>query len=417
MPPDSKPVVVIGGGVIGVCSAYYLASAGVPVVLLEKNEICSGSSYGNCGLVALSHAAPLAAPGAVRMGLKWMFNPESPFHIAPRLDLQMIGWLLQFASFCTEENVEKGAPVLTRLLAASAALFDGIAATRAIDFGYEHRGVLSLFATEQGFHAAREEAKFLETVGVEAHVLSSAEARDREPAVRSSVVGGLVVPGDRHMIPDRFVHGLAQCAKEKGAVIREHVNVESFGIENRKITHLKTNSGNVEASTVVLAAGAWTRQLAKLTGLHVPVEAGKGYSVDIPAAGTKFKSPVMLAEARVLLTPMGDRIRIGGTIDFCGLNLTLDQRRANAVLKSVPKYLEEPEVKAGNAAWCGLRPCSPDGLPILGRSERIQNLILATGHAMLGVSLGPISGKLVAQLVAGQTPEIDVAPLSPSRFQ
>ena len=412
----SGSVLVIGGGVVGVCSAHYLSRAGFQVTLLEKGDVCAGSSYGNGGLVVPSHCIPLAVPGVWLKGLKWMWDPESPFYIKPRLDPKLAAWLWRFRAACTEAHVRRAVPLLRELSYASLALFGELAATPGLDFGYRQDGALGVYRTEPGWEAAVRDASRLGQAGVATKILDGAGARELEPSLLPGVVGAVLFPDDAHMIPDRFVRGLARLAETGGVRVQTDTEVLGFRTRGRRIVAVETTRGDVEADDVVLAAGSWSPGLGRALGLDLPIQPAKGYSVTYarPADGPRI--PLMLGEAKAGVTPMGEMLRFAGTLELAGLDFSINRRRVNAIVRSAGQYVRGVDRLRMLEIWRGLRPCTPDGLPLLGRSERIENLVLATGHAMIGVSLGPVTGKLVAQLCAREEPAIDLALLRPERF-
>jgi D-amino-acid dehydrogenase len=413
---DKAAVVVIGGGVIGVCSAHYLAERGCAVTLLEKADICAGASFGNAGLLVPSHSIPLAAPGVMAQALRWMLNRESPFYIRPRLDRDLIGWLWKFGAACTAENLDRALPILRQLSYASLALYEDLAGRVDFDFGYQRKGVLSVFRTAGAFRDAVNQARVLESAGIGARVLDAEAARRLEPALVPSIAGAVYFPDDAHLVPGDFVRGLALVAEKAGTHIHTGTEVLGFATRRRRITVVETTRGDIPCDHVVLAAGPWSRRLARGLGLRVPIEAAKGYAAIFrrPSGGPRI--PLLLGEARAAVTPMGETLRVAGTLELAGLDLSIDRRRMHAVRRAAVGYLAGTENLPVVQLWSGLRPCSPDGLPVIGRPAALDNLVLATGHATIGVSLGPITGRLVAQLVTGETPEVDVAPLSPDRF-
>jgi D-amino-acid dehydrogenase len=417
---SSERVVVIGGGVIGVCAAHYLREAGARVTLVERGEIASGSSYGNAGLIVPSHSVPLAAPGVLWRGIKWMRNPESPFYIKPRLDRELFAWLWRFRAACTDAQVDRAIPVIRDLSRASLALFEALAKIPGLDFGFRRDGLISVYRTEAGLADGRHEAHVLESRGIVAKVLDGRAARDLEPALTDEVVGVVHFPDDAHLTPDRFVRGLARVAEANGVEICPSTEVLGARRRGRRVTALDTTRGTLDCDQVVLAAGAWSPALGRELGLSMPIQAAKGYSVtyEMPAKGPRM--PMLLGEARVGVTPMqtehGPVLRFAGTLELAGLDLSVNRRRVDAIRRAAPRYVRletEPRIVE---IWRGLRPCTPDGLPFIGRPRALDNVVVATGHAMIGVSLGPVTGKLVAELVTGPPPMLDVTPLDPDRF-
>jgi D-amino-acid dehydrogenase len=247
-------------------------------------------------------------------------------------------------------------------------------------------------------------------------VLDGAAARSAEPALRADIVGGLLFSDDAHLVPDRFVRGLAAIAQRRGVVMQTSTEVLAFATSGSRVTGIETTRGPIPCDTVVLAAGAWSPVIARSLDLAIPIQAAKGYSVtyDRPRAGPR--APILLGEARVAVTPMGDMLRFAGTLELAGLDLTIAPRRVEAIKRAATHYLAIDEPLRLREVWRGLRPCTPDGLPLIGRTRRWENVVLATGHAMIGVSLGPITGKLVAQIVAGEKPMVDLAAVDPARY-
>jgi D-amino-acid dehydrogenase len=386
------------------------------VTLVEKGDLCAGSSYGNGGLVVPSHAVPLAAPGVWLKALGWLVDPAGPFYIKPRLDPALARWLWRFRRACTHRHLRRAMPVIRDLSFASLALFRELVAGEGLDCGFREDGALAVYRTGAGLAAGLEEARRLAGVGVAAKVLDGPAARELEPSLRPEVVGAILYPEDAHLVPDRFVTGLARAAAARGVEIRPHTEVLGFRQAGGRIAAVETTRGSLGADQVVLATGAWSAPLGRALGLDVPIQGGKGYSVTYrrPAAGPR--RPLMLKEARVGVTPMGDALRLAGTLELAGLDLSIDRRRVDAIVRAPAGYLRGVDGLALVEIWRGLRPCTPDGLPIIGRSPRLDNLILATGHAMIGVSLGPITGQLVARLAAGERPALDVDLLRPDRF-
>jgi D-amino-acid dehydrogenase len=414
--PGTGSILVVGGGVIGVTSAYYLARRGFPVTLVERHDLAAGSSYGNSGLVVPSHVVPLAAPGVWRQGLRWMLDPESPFYIRPRLDPELVRWLLRFWAACRADHVERAVPVLAALSFRSRALYRELAAPDGFDFGYREDGALQVFRTAARWGAARHEADVLRAAGIGVELLDGPAAREQEPCLAPDVVGALSFPDDAHLVPDAFVTGLGALAEKLGVDIRRHTEVLGFRTARRRVIAAETTRGDLEAEQFVLAAGSWTPALARDLALSVPVQAAKGYSVTGRISGRGPVRPLLLGEARVAVTPMRDTVRFGGTLELAGLDLSVDRRRVAAIERAARAYLPGLGGLERLLVWRGLRPCTPDGLPILGRPAAWENLILATGHAMIGMSLGPVTGELVATLAAGESPPFDLAPLAPGRF-
>jgi D-amino-acid dehydrogenase len=413
-----KNVLIVGGGIIGLCSAYYLIQEGHQVTVLDKSDLTDGCSFGNAGMIVPSHFIPLAAPGMIAQGIKWMFNSESPFYVKPRLNWDLISWGLKFYKAATDAQVNRAMPVLRDLNVQSRNLYAEMAKLPDLQFAFEPKGLLMLCKTE---HMLEEESHVAETahaLGMEAKVMNLTEVHALEPEVKPDVLGGVFYPGDAHLHPTQLVRSLKQWLVSKGVRLQGETEAQGFDIRKDTISTVVTNRGDFKADEIVIAGGSWSQAIVRQLALRMPVQAGKGYSITMDLPAKKLRTPSILTEARVAITPMGEQLRIGGTMEIGGINQEIDLRRFGGILKSVPKYLPDyqfdiPEKKQ---IWSGLRPCSPDGLPYIGRLHKLKNVIIASGHAMLGLSLGPVTGKLVTELISQQSASMDISLLSPERF-
>jgi len=312
--------------------------------------------------------------------------------------------------------VLRAIPVLLSLGRASVALFDALPVHSQRAFGYEKKGWLLLFNSQRSLEDAAKEAELLHQFGVASQVLDAAGVRQIEPNVLPSVVGGIYYPEDAHLIPQRFVQELARLAEHQGARLHTGTEVLGFETSGRRVSAVVTTRGRFTPEQVVLAAGAWSPLVARDLGLRLPLQAAKGYSITVQRPTTCPTVPLYLSERKVAVTPMGERLRFGGTLELAGLDLSVNRRRVAAIRRAAREYLPGMESLEPVEIWRGLRPVAPDGLPLIGRSQAFENLVVAGGHGMLGVTLGPITGKLVAQLVAGEVPLVDLAPLRVERF-
>jgi D-amino-acid dehydrogenase len=412
-----KHILIIGSGVVGLCTAYYCAQRGHRVTVLEREpETRDGCSFGNAGMIVPSHFVPLAAPGMVALGLKWMWNPESPFYIKPRLDFDLFDWAFKFWQASTADRVNRVSPLLRDLSFASRACFEEMAFG---DFGLSTRGLLMLCKTQHGLD---EETKFAERanqLGVPAQVLDAQQAAALDPNITLDVAGAVFFPKDAHLTPGRFMAALQSQCETAGVRFKWNTDVTGFAQQAVRLTSVRTARGDFVADEVVIAGGSWSPLLARELGLGIPLQAGKGYSLTLPKPPQLPQLCSIFTEARLAVTPMGSALRIGGTMEIAGLNEDINPVRVRGIIKSALKYL--PAFKAsdfdGIQPWRGLRPCSPDGLPYIGRTAKFANLSIATGHAMMGLSLGPITGKLLAQILSGEQPQFDLSLLSPDRYQ
>ncbi len=416
----SKRVVVIGGGIIGASVAYYAARRGHRVTVLERQpRERGGCSFGNAGMIVPSHFVPLAAPGMVAFGLKWMWNPESPFYVKPRFDLELLDWGWKFWRSATAAHVRRSAPLLRDLSLASRAAFEELAALPEVDFGLKQRGLLMLCKTAHGLDEEGRMAEKARALGIPAEVLSPEETARLDPGVRLDIAGAVYFPKDCHLAPARLIAALEQESARLGVEFSWNTDVHGFVSEGPRLRAVRTSRGEIPADDVVICAGAWSSAFARALDLRLPMQAGKGYSLTVPKPRQLPELCSICTEARIAVTPIGNSLRFGGTMEIAGLNEEITPRRVRGIIRSVPKYFPEFQTSDfdGVEPWRGLRPCSPDGLPYLGRTTRFSNLLLATGHGMMGVSLAPITGQLAAQLLSGETPAIDISALSPDRWR
>ena len=411
-------VLIIGAGAIGICSAYYLSRQGRRVTVVDQGEICSGSSYGNAGMIVPSYSIPLPAPGVITKALKWMIHPESPFYIHPRLDLGLISWLWKFRGACSEERLHRSMPPLRALNLASSQLYDELGAIEGIDFGYDKRGLLELYRTRKGFTGGMEDARLLTKYGIEVQILAPGDIRDMVPELQINAFGGVYFPWDKHLIPHRFVCELAAHIAKTGVELMPLCEVIGIETADRRIIGVQTTRGEIGVDQVVLAGGAWSPAITRQLKLKLAIQPAKGYSVTFKRPPGYPAIPLGLGEARVIVTPMGDTLRVAGTLELAGMDLSVNLRRVQAILKNVPKFLRDldPSRLELIEIWRGLRPCTPDGLPYIGRPRAYDNLVIAAGHAMLGMSLAPITGKLVSELTVRIEPSLDLTPFRIERF-
>ena len=415
----SKSVLIIGAGAIGLSCALHCARKGHRVTVLERNGAQrDGCSFGNAGMIVPSHFVPLAAPGMVKLGLKMMWNPESPFYIKPRLDGELFDWALKFWRAANAEHVRRSAPLLRDLSFASRALFEEFAAQTQDEIGLTTRGLLMLCQTQ---HALDDEAKFAaqaNALGVPAEVLDAAQVAKLDPGVTTSVAGAVYFPKDAHFTPERYVAALQSQAEKLGVNFRWNAEVTGLEMTGGKIVSARASAEEFLADEIILCGGSWSPLLARELGLKIPIQAGKGYSLTLPQPRELPQLCSIFTEARLAITPMGTALRFGGTMEISGLNEDINPARVQGIIKSVPRYFPKfaPEDFAGIRPWRGLRPCSPDGLPYLGRTAKFSNLIIATGHAMMGMSLSPVTGQIVSEIVSGEKPRFDLGLLAPDRY-
>lgn len=411
----SKSVTILGAGVIGLSTALYCARRGMQVTIIDqKPRQRDGCSFGNAGMIVPSHFIPLAAPGMVALGLKWMWNPESPFYIKPRLDADLMNWGLHFWKASTKARVEAAAPILRDLSLLSRECF----ATLGLDFGLVKRGLLMLCKKQQTLDEEAHMAKKANALGIPAEVLDAKATAAHDPAVTMDVCGSVFFPKDCHLTPGRFIAAVEEELERLGVKFLWETEVTGFAVEGGALRAIKTSKGQIEAQEVVLCGGVWSAQLAKELGLKIPMQAGKGYSLTLANPKQLPELCSICTEARLAVTPMDGALRVGGTMEMAGIDESITQRRVRGITRAFPQYFPAFEEKdfAEVKPWSGLRPVSPDGMPYIGRTQRWKNLTVATGHAMMGLSLAPATGKIVAELLAGEKPPVALDLMSPDRF-
>ncbi|MBX3732380.1 MAG: FAD-dependent oxidoreductase [Verrucomicrobiae bacterium] len=417
----SKRVVIVGGGVIGLCTAYFCARAGHAVTVVERSAPPRGGcSFGNAGLIVPSHFVPLAAPGMVALGLRWLWNPESPFFVQPRLNLGLLSWGYRFWRASTPERVRCATPVLRDLHLESRALYEELQSLPVGEFGLTRRGLLMLCQTPHGLEEEGAAAAQAEALGIPVQVLDARGAANLDPEVTMQVTGAVYYPGDCHLEPGRFMAALEAEAGRLGVQFLWGTGgISGPRTANGRVVALRLADGSeVEADECVIAGGSWSEALARGFDLRIPMQAGKGYSLTLPHPRQMPSRSSILTEARVAVTPMGGAVRFGGTMEIGGLDERINRARIRGIVRAATTYF--PEFLPGDfedlTPWCGLRPCSPDGLPYLGRTARWPNVVIATGHAMIGMSLAPVTGRIVSSLITGAPPGHDLSLLNPDRY-
>lgn len=413
---DRDRVLIVGGGVIGLCSAYHVLKSGRAVTIIDHQASeYTSCSTGNAGMVVPSHFIPLSAPGMVTKGMKMLANPEGPFYIRPRASVELMRWCKLFMSHCTEKHTMQSRELLRDLNLASRSLFLEMAKDTSTEIA--ERGLLSLCLTDKALHEEAEVAAMSNELGVPAELCSPDRLAELDPDIDMTVRGGIWFKQDCHMNPTDFMNGLRQKVLDMGAELVTDTNVT--GLSRGSNATVQLDGVNTPPDLqIVLACGAWTGELMKSIGQRMPMQAGKGYSLTVNEPRQQPKLCSILAEAKVAVTPMQDKLRFAGTMEICGNDMSVNPRRVRGIIKSVQQYFPayDPSAFENTNPWAGLRPCSPDGLPYIGRITGFSNLTVATGHSMMGLSMGPVTGKLVADVVSNTPPEIDIRKLEPLRF-
>jgi len=411
--------IIIGGGVIGLFSAYYLHKSGWEVDVLEQGDLSDNCSFGNAGMITPSHFVPLASPGMIEQGIRWMFNSKSPFYVKPSLNAELIGWGLKFVKSATKKHIERSAGGLRDISLLSRELYHEFAKDAAYDFGLTDNGILMLFKSPK---VKEEEMHMVEkavNLGLDAQYLTPEECQKLQPNIELDILGAVHYRCDSHMYPNQMMKGLVKYLETEGVRIHRNTEVVKINHDAGKVTSLSTKDKEFTGDAFLISGGSWSPGIAKLAGLNVPLMPGKGYSFMVHNPVKPMTVPSILCEARVAITPMNSSIRFGGTMEIGKINKQININRVKGIVESVPKYFPDfklpvPEQKD---IWFGFRPVSPDGLPYIGMSGKFKNLAIATGHAMIGLALGPATGKLIAEGFNEEKKSMDIGLFSPGRFQ
>lgn len=411
-----KQVTIIGGGIIGLSCAFYLQKEGCEVTVIDHDNIHEGSSNGNAGMIVPSHIIPFAAPGMISKGIKWMFNSESPFYVKPRLSGDLIKWGWRFYKSATDEHVRKSIPVLRDISFLSRSLYSDLSKELDNKFLFSERGLMMLYKTESVEKEEIETAHLANKYGVIAEILSPKQVQEKETEIEVKVRGGIFFPGDAHLNPNILMSELRKNLIRKNVKLVSGKSVLGFEKKGSTITDVFTSESTYQTDEVIIATGAWSPLLTKQLGISLLIQAGKGYSFTLDDVKKNVQIPSILLEARVPVTPMGDSLRFGGTMEITNTDLSINEKRVNGIVKSIPVYYPEMKIESPEIVWSGLRPCSPDGLPYIGRVCNFSNVVLATGHGMMGLSLGPGTGKLVSEVICGKKLSMGIEPFRTDRF-
>lgn len=411
-----KHCVVIGGGIIGLSTAYYLHKEGYIVTVIDKSDFSGGASYVNAGYITPSHIISLAAPGIITKGLKWMLDPASPFYVKPRLDIDFLKWGWAFKRSANKRKVEQSIPVIKDINVFSRELYQDIKNSGDFDFHYEHKGLLMAYKDEKVGEEEWEVGQKAMALGLKVEHLSKDQVDALQPKANLDVKGGIYFHSDAHMTPGDFMREMLSYLEKNNVTVLAEEDVRNVEFKNDRISEVLTNKRKIKADEVVLAAGSWTSLLSKKLGIKMLLQAGKGYRINV-VRETNIVLPTILCEAKVAATPMDGFTRFAGTMEIGGINHAINPVRVNAIATAGESYFKGLKITAEEKAeaQCGLRPLTPDGLPYIGRSAKYKNLTIATGHAMMGWSMGPATGKLVTEIISEQKSSLDLNPFHPER--
>jgi D-amino-acid dehydrogenase len=417
MTSGSGRVIIVGGGVVGAACAYFLSRAGWTVEVVDRGSFGAGCSHGNCGFVCPSHALPLAQPGAVWRTLRALFRKNSPFYIKPRLDPSLWSWLWRFMRRCNHQDMMQAGQGIQALLNSSRALYDELMKSELIDCEWEERGLLFVLKSQEGMDHYSPTVELLrESFDLAAERFDGDALIALEPALKPGLAGGWLYRSDAHLRPDRLMASWRRVLERRGVRIREQCEMKGFVREQSRARAIQTSQGELTADAFVVATGALTPLLNTHLGCKIPIQPGKGYSITMPRPALCPTYPMIFEEHRVAVTPMNSGYRIGSTMEFAGYDTTLSRRRLGLLKERAEHYLREPYCDPVEEEWFGWRPMTPDSLPIIDRSPAFANVVIAAGHNMLGLSMAPATGKLVAEMLCGEETHIDLSPYAVSRW-
>jgi D-amino-acid dehydrogenase len=412
----NKNIIIIGGGIVGLCSAYFLQKQGHEVTIIDQSNLDAGASYVNAGYLSPSHIIPLSAPGVMAKGIKWMFNSSSPLYIKPRLDKAFLNWAWAFNKSCNQNHVDKSAPIIRDIAVLSQELYQDISTTEKFSSHYQKKGLLMLCQTEKTLAEELKMAELAISLGLEAKELSVTDLKQIEPNIEINAIGATYYQCDHHSTPNEFMVALKNHLKINGVQFYTNEIVKDLEIKNNAIHSVITNKQTLHADQFVLAAGSWSTLLSKKIGLNLLLQAGKGYRIDT-LQPTQITVPAILAEAKTAVTPMNGFTRFAGTMEIAGVNNKINKNRVEAIANAAKRYYPDISLTQNekDSAACGLRPVSPDGMPYIGKSQKCNNLVIATGHAMMGWSMAPATGQLVSQIIANEKTSLDIQAFQPDR--
>ena len=413
----NKNIVIIGGGIVGLSAAYFLHKEGHQVTVIDKSDITFGASFVNAGYITPSHIIPLASPGMITKGLKMMLNSASPFYMKPHWDIDFFKWSWYFKKSSTRAKVEKAIPFIKDINILSRELFEDIKSSGDLgDFQLERKGLLMLYKTQASFEHEMEVAQKASFLGLEVRELNKSQLKKMEPNIKIDAEGAIHYECDGHTTPTEIMPKMLQFLRQVGVKIQTNEEVIDLSLVHGKISEVKTTKDTYAADEVVLAAGSWSGKLAKQLKINLPLQPGKGYRINV-ARPLGISMPAVLMESSMAVTPMNGFTRFAGTMEFSGINDYIRKERVEAIAAGAQKFYPELEITAEEKAdaQTGMRPVTPDGLPYIGRSSKIKNLTFATGHAMMGWSLGPATGKLVSEIIADKKTTMDISAFVPER--
>lgn len=410
--------IIVGGGIIGLCSAFYLQKTGNSVTVIDRGDITDGCSFGNMGYMSPSHFVPLASPGIIAEGFKHMLSSSSPFYIKPRLNLELVQWAWHFFKNSTSAHVKRSAPHLNNILTLSRSLINDMRDELGNSFDMEEKGCFMLCKHEKTLAHEYHLADEAEKLGLKVERLNASQVQSLEPDVELAVAGAVLFKDDCHFNPGKLMGVLKTYLEDKGVVFKLNRTVTGFEKSGNKVKAVICDHDKFTCDHVVVSTGSWIPAVSKMLGIHLLLQPGKGYSYTYDHVEKNIRYPAILVDGRCAITPWGHQLRIGGTMELSGINNNILLKRMEGIYSSAKAFYPGLKINfpPADKIWNGLRPVTPDGLPFLGRPKEYENVVIAGGHAMLGISQGTGTGSLVSQLVNGSNTEIDISAFNLNRF-
>jgi len=409
-------VVIIGGGIIGAATAYYLKQKGWSVTIIDKGRFGYGASHGNCGLIVPDHILPLNSIDNLIKGIGWVFKKDAPLFIKPRIDPALVKWLMKFALHCNQNDILISAKGRAALMQRAIELYQALIVEEALDCDWTVKGALHIFKSKKEFEKYGSCDALKKEFGIRETPLDRKLLLKQEPAVMDNVAGAWVSRHTAHLRPDGLMKELKRVLIRKGIEIIEQTEVTGFQSKNNKAVAAVTGEENFPADEFVVTTGAWAPLLNNVLGCRLPIQPGKGYSVTMQRSQNSPSIPCFFQETGVVITPWQSDIRLGGTMEFAGYDESLNRLRLDALIHAAQSYLRNMKFSGIQDEWYGWRPMTCDGLPIIDRSPRLENVMIAAGHNMLGLTMAPGTGKLVSEILSGEAPHVDPYPYRASRF-
>ena len=410
-------VIVVGAGHIGIACAHYLHRDGYDVTVIDRATVGGACSQANCGFLVPSHVLPLTEPEAIRTGLKSLFQPRATFRVKPQLRPALYRWMFEFGRRCTHRQMLKAGAVLNEILTASMREFEQLFSDASLRCEWRNNGMLFVFRTDEALHKfGRTDTLLASEFGLAARYIDGAELPAFEPALLDDLAGAYYYEDDGHLRPDKLNAAWSQRLRDDGVRFIENCSVNSVTTKGDRISGLQTSQGVLQADRYVFATGAWSAEFEDALGCRIPVEPGKGYSVTMTQPEIMPSHPMLVPERHIGISPFDSSYRIASMMEFSGFDDSIPRTRIEQLKDSARPYLKTPEGPVEEDTWYGWRPMTWDSLPIIGRVPRLSNALLATGHNMLGLSLAPMTGKAIADLVAERPSDLPLDALSPARF-